>query len=311
MTVEMATRVAKVKEEVEDTKPEFHHHPHSHKIQEQDNPDPNTVRIKEEGGLVDNACHGCGQTIHDQWLLKVGDKCWHSQCLRCSVCHTPLNCHSSCFLKYDQVLCKVDYIRLYGTKCSKCCHPITQSDWIRRAHDQVFHLACFACDSCARQLSTGEEFGLVCDKVLCKSHYLELVEGGYGSSTDGDTCESNTENNRNKNRKSKRNRTTFTDEQIHILQANFQIDCNPDGQDLERIADISGLSKRVVQVWFQNARARNKKYIGKNRAAHPGALTTDTSIDLNLAFSAFYANHQDTHHETSPEDMYPPQSAQI
>jgi hypothetical protein len=32
------------------------------------------------------------------------------------------------------------------------------------------------------------------------------------------------------------------------LQANFQIDCNPDGQDLERIADISGLSKRVVQV---------------------------------------------------------------
>ena len=85
-------------------------------------------------------------------------------------------------------------------------------------------------------------------QVLCKSHYLELVEGGYGSSTDGDTCEASTETSRNKNRKSKRNRTTFTDEQIHILQANFQIDCNPDGQDLERIADISGLSKRVVQV---------------------------------------------------------------
>ena len=77
---------------------------------------------------------------------------------------------------------------------------------------------------------------------------MELVEGGYGSSTDGDTCEASTETSRNKNRKSKRNRTTFTDEQIHILQANFQIDCNPDGQDLERIADISGLSKRVVQV---------------------------------------------------------------
>ena len=85
------------------------------------------------------------------------------------MCQTTLNCHSSCFLKYDQVLCKVDYMRLYGTKCSKCCHPITQTDWIRRAHDQVFHLACFACDSCARQLSTGEEFGLVCDKVRPQS----------------------------------------------------------------------------------------------------------------------------------------------
>ena len=33
-------------------------------------------------------------------------------------------------------------------------------------------------------------------------------------------------------------RTTFTEEQIQILQANFQIDSNPDGQDLERIAQV-------------------------------------------------------------------------
>ena len=95
------------------------------------------------------------------------------------------------------------------------------------------------------------EFNRNLVQVLCKNHYLELHEGGYGSSTDGDACENTAETNRNKNRKSKRNRTTFTDEQIHILQANFQIDCNPDGQDLERIADISGLSKRVVQVCLE------------------------------------------------------------
>ena len=65
MTVEMSTRVSKVKEEVEETKPEFHH-------PQPEPSDHNTVRIKEEGGgLVDNACHGCGQIIHDQWLLKV------------------------------------------------------------------------------------------------------------------------------------------------------------------------------------------------------------------------------------------------
>jgi len=52
--------------------------------------------------------------------------------------------------------------------------------------------------------------------------------------------------------------TTFTEEQVQILQANFQIDSNPDGQDLERIAQITGLSKRVTQVWFQNCRARQR-----------------------------------------------------
>jgi LIM homeobox protein 6/8 len=67
--------------------------------------------------------------------------------------------------------------------------------------------------------------------------------------------------------KAKRVRTTFTEEQLQVLQANFQIDSNPDGQDLERIASVTGLSKRVTQVWFQNSRARQKKHIhaGKSK----------------------------------------------
>ena len=60
--------------------------------------------------------------------------------------------------------------------------------------------------------------------------------------------------------KTKRVRTTFSEEQLQVLQANFQMDSNPDGQDLERIAQITGLSKRVTQVWFQNSRARQKKH---------------------------------------------------
>lgn len=83
-------------------------------------------------------------------------------------------------------------------------------------------------------------------------------------------------------KKTKRMRTTFTEEQIQILQANFQIDSNPDGQDLERIAQITGLSKRVTQVWFQNCRARQKKYMntssaggGKSRQSKSPLYTAD------------------------------------
>lgn len=172
--------------------------------------------------------------------------------------------------------------RNFGAKCSKCCRGIAATDWVRRARELVFHLACFACDQCGRQLSTGEQFALLDDRVLCKSHYMENVDGGTTSSdgklflcfeyscgcihsfyilTDG--CEGD---GYHKN-KAKRVRTTFTEEQLQVLQANFQLDSNPDGQDLERIASVTGLSKRVTQVWFQNSRARQKKHIhaGKSK----------------------------------------------
>lgn len=71
--------------------------------------------------------------------------------------------------------------------------------------------------------------------------------------------------------KSKRVRTTFTEDQLSVLQTHFQIDSNPDGQDLERIAIITGLTKRVTQVWFQNSRARQKKYLIKRK---PSSIPT-------------------------------------
>jgi LIM homeobox protein 6/8 len=50
--------------------------------------------------------------------------------------------------------------------------------------------------------------------------------------------------------KAKRVRTTFTEEQLQILQANFEVDSNPDGQDLERIAQITGMSNQQLSLTF-------------------------------------------------------------
>mgnify|MGYP002051400583 CR=1 FL=1 len=71
-------------------------------------------------------------------------------------------------------------------------------------------------------------------------------------------------------KKTKRMRTTFTEEQVQILQANFQIDSNPDGQDLERIAQITGLSKRVTQVNGKKSLAKCKFLVDWSRIRHAG-----------------------------------------
>uniref|UniRef100_A0A803XSK1 Zinc finger homeobox 3 n=1 Tax=Meleagris gallopavo TaxID=9103 RepID=A0A803XSK1_MELGA len=65
----------------------------------------------------------------------------------------------------------------------------------------------------------------------------------------------------------KRLRTTITPEQLEILYQKYLLDSNPTRKMLDHIAHEVGLKKRVVQVWFQNTRARERK--GQFRAVGP------------------------------------------
>ncbi|KAM4708778.1 zinc finger homeobox protein 2 [Discoglossus pictus] len=65
----------------------------------------------------------------------------------------------------------------------------------------------------------------------------------------------------------KRLRTTILPEQLDILHRWYLQDSNPTRSTLERISLEVGLKKRVVQVWFQNTRARERK--GQYRGVTP------------------------------------------
>ncbi|OON21590.1 homeobox domain protein [Opisthorchis viverrini] len=59
--------------------------------------------------------------------------------------------------------------------------------------------------------------------------------------------------------KSKRIRTSFKHDQIHTMKLFFDKNQNPDSKDLKELSIATGLSKRVLQVWFQNARAKYRR----------------------------------------------------
>ncbi|XP_077451822.1 zinc finger homeobox protein 3-like isoform X2 [Stigmatopora argus] len=70
-------------------------------------------------------------------------------------------------------------------------------------------------------------------------------------------------------RRDKRQRTTITPEQLEVLYQRYSLDSNPTRGVLEGIAQDVGLTRRVVQVWFQNTRARERK--GQFRSMGPGS----------------------------------------
>lgn len=55
-------------------------------------------------------CAGCSQHILDKFILKVLDRHWHSKCLKCADCQTPLT--DKCFSRAGSVYCKEDFFKL-------------------------------------------------------------------------------------------------------------------------------------------------------------------------------------------------------
>lgn len=72
--------------------------------------------------------------------------------------------------------------RLFGIKCAKCQVGFGSSDLVMRARDSVYHIECFRCSVCSRQLLPGDEFSLREHELLCRAdHGLLLERAAAGS----------------------------------------------------------------------------------------------------------------------------------
>jgi len=266
-------------------------------------------------------CVGCGGEIHDQYILRVAPNLeWHAACLKCSECQMFLDENCTCFVRDGKTYCKKDYVRLFGTKCDKCYRSFGKNDFVMRAKNKIFHLECFTCVACEKQLVPGDEFALRDDGLFCREDHQEsdhhhlhhghrkesiennntilhhnasnssednseapcdfsdedmsVIDGELSSTSSGGGGKKGTSglmsggaggnggvglSKKANDRKSARARTVLSEKQLNILKTCYSANPRPDALMKEQLVEMTGLSPRVVRVWFQNKRCKDKK----------------------------------------------------
>ncbi|XP_059154411.1 rhombotin-1-like isoform X3 [Physella acuta] len=133
-------------------------------------------------GVVKHAkhqeCMSCKKPITDRFFLKAMDQYWHEDCLKCSCCDCRLGeVGSTLFNKANLLLCRRDYLRLFGTTgyCAACKKMIPAFEMVMRAKNNVYHLECFACQQCMHRFCVGDRFYLADNKILCEFDYEERM----------------------------------------------------------------------------------------------------------------------------------------
>ncbi|KAH1028086.1 hypothetical protein HUJ05_001483 [Dendroctonus ponderosae] len=123
-------------------------------------------------------CASCGKRITERFLLKAIDLFWHEDCLKCGCCDCRLGeVGSTLYTKANLLLCKRDYLRLFGTTgyCAACNKVIPAFEMVMRAKNNVYHLECFACQQCNHRFCVGDRFYLCENKILCEYDYEERL----------------------------------------------------------------------------------------------------------------------------------------
>ena len=54
-------------------------------------------------------------------------------------------------------------------------------------------------------------------------------------------------------------RTVLTEKQLHMMKSCYTANPRPDALMKEQLIEMTGLSGRVIRVWFQNKRCKDKK----------------------------------------------------
>uniref|UniRef100_A0A914WT16 Uncharacterized protein n=1 Tax=Plectus sambesii TaxID=2011161 RepID=A0A914WT16_9BILA len=260
---------------------------------------PATNTIEEDGCHEEVVCDRCTRLISEQILLKIGTQNYHESCVQCCMCQTPLldrcftkngniYCKSHYYKSFGLFKC---------AGCKEGISPSDIVYKLKTG--VIYHVDCHRCVQCTRVLSAGAQivFDDATKSVACIDHYPHLfddVQDGphsidytcaeghqddvqatpmpptfpvaSGSESPGHMqfsmdpygyAYASSEDSKYLKRRGPR--TTIKQNQLDVLNRIFSSSPKPSKHARAKLALETGLSMRVIQVWFQNRRSKERR----------------------------------------------------
>lgn len=236
-------------------------------------------------------CARCQQGIFaNELVMRARDLVYHLHCFTCAWCNTVLTQGDYFGLKDNLVYCRTHYEllvqgepylprdrRTNGSVGDQPGDHVQSHDSsyppmgnVRKGRPRKRKAADVGVDS-----MMGQNIGIpLIDPSSCNLHIPPLEAGAPNQNSlslpNGQP------------QRTKRMRTSFKHHQLRTMKSYFAINQNPDAKDLKQLAQKTGLSKRVLQVWFQNARAKWRRNNLKQQDHQSQQNSPQHQHDLNI-----------------------------
>jgi len=221
--------------------------------------DGKTFCKKDYVRLYSARCSACQNVFtKNDFVMRAKTKMFHLECFRCAACRRHLVPGDEFALHGDGIYCKDDHELFERCEDNNNLDPKHQSKIKTELDDFRDNLSdlgreddSYREDGMSSVDIKSETDSLRPDSPKCQDNLLNR-SGDY----DEDRKRASERERRSRAGKV---RTVLTEKQLNILKTCYSANPRPDALMKEQLTEMTGLSARVVRVWFQNKRCKEKK----------------------------------------------------
>jgi len=236
-------------------------------------------------------CSACQKNLrHNDLIQRAKSNMYHAECFRCEACQKCLQTGDEFTLSGDnRILCRNDFDSLHHSNeklKTLDCQKLLNSTNIIGKHELNAHEMnkVNSNENTSRQnnflqrkkssrVSNNSKVNTSLDELDSNDERHKSTDDSSSLSPSASSSQPTNTNNaerRPRRDKQQRVRTVLTEKQLHLLKSCYAYNARPDALLKEQLAEMTELSPRVIRVWFQNKRCKDKKKTAAQQARFPG-----------------------------------------